>query len=154
MYKMLYRKKVESHPIKIVLASQRNLFLIVLHLKSWCGVILVFSRSWTSESRCVYSFQWVLPGSAAAEANVDRARRDQRDSGGCHVTRPRPRERDIAACHVSPDPAIPGNSGHGARDAREDCYYSDKIVNSTWRARAAYCAVVQVRHFVIFSTHF
>ena len=55
---------------------------------------------------------------------------------------------------MSPDPAIPGNSGHGARDARADYYYSDKIVNSTWPARAAYCAVVQVKYFVIFSTHF
>ena len=36
------------------------------------------------------------------------------------------------------------------RDARADYYYySDKIVNSTWRARAAYCAlVIQVGHFV------
>ena len=50
------------------------------------------------------------------EASVDRARRDQRDSGVCHVTRPR--QRDTAACHVSPDPAIPGNSGHGEMHAQ------------------------------------
>ena len=84
MYKMLYRNKVESHHIKIVFAPLRNLFLIVLNLKS-CGLILVFSRSHRAGACAAFSECCLALG---LEASVDRARRDQRDSGGCHVTRP------------------------------------------------------------------
>ena len=79
MYKMLYRKKVESHPIKIVFAPI---------LKKSCGLILVFSRSQRAGACAAFSVAAWL----GLEASVDRARRDQRDSGGCNVTRPRPRE--------------------------------------------------------------